>query len=162
MVDESMSNGSDTSDALQIVVCELGDEHYGLDIARVIEIIRQQPITAVPQSPVFVKGVMNLRGRIIPVVDLRSRFGMPAVGPTKDTRIVVADSSSARVGLVVDAVSEVLIVPAASLEQTPNIAAGVETEYLRGIAKLDDRLILLLEIDGLFQIEDQSPLAGAA
>ncbi|MGD0248866.1 MAG: chemotaxis protein CheW, partial [Candidatus Limnocylindrales bacterium] len=76
--------------------------------------------------------------------------------------IVVADGSSTRVGLVVDAVSEVLFVPTASLEPTPGVASGVETEYLRGIAKLDDRLILLLELDGLFRIEDQSPLAGAA
>jgi purine-binding chemotaxis protein CheW len=161
VVDESMSNGSDASGSLQFVVCELGDEHFGLDIAKVIEIIRPLPITAVPQSPVFVKGVMNLRGRIIPVVDLRARFGMPAVEPTKETRIVVADSISTRVGLVVDAVSEVLIVPVASLEPTPNIATNVDAEYLRGIAKLDDKLILLLDIDGLF-LEDQSPLAGAA
>jgi len=162
VVENPMSNGSDPSGALQIVVCELGHEHYGLDVARVIEIIRHQPITPVPRSPVFVKGVMNLRGRIIPVVDLRARFGMPEAEPTKDTRIVVADGSSTRVGLVVDAVSEVLFVPTASLEPTPGVASGVETEYLRGIAKLDDRLILLLELDGLFRIEDQSPLAGAA
>ena len=93
MADEPMSTGSGQSRELQIVVCELADEHYGLDIAKVFEIIRHQQITAVPRAPSFVKGVINLRGRIIPVVDLRARFGMPEVEPTKETRIVVAESS---------------------------------------------------------------------
>jgi len=147
---------------LQIVVCELADEHYGLDIAKVFEIIRHQPITAVPRSPRFVKGVINLRGRIIPVVDLRERFGMPAVEPTKETRIVVAESATTRVGLIVDSVSEVLLVPTEAVEATPEVAAGADAEYLRGIANLGDRLVLLLELAGLFGIEDQRALAGAA
>lgn len=162
MADKPDSNDSGWSGAVQIVICELADEHYGLDIGKVVEIIRHQPITPVPRSPAYVKGVMNLRGRIIPVVDLRTRFGMREAEPTKDTRIVVGDSSSTRVGLIVDAVSEVLIVPPELIEPTPDVAASVDTEYLRGIAKLGDRLILLLELDGLFRIEDQSPLAGAA
>jgi purine-binding chemotaxis protein CheW len=147
---------------LQIVVCELADEHYGLDIAKVFEIIRHQPITAVPRSPRFVKGVINLRGRIIPVVDLRERFGMPAAEPTKETRIVVAESATTRVGLIVDSVSEVLLVPTEAVEATPEVAAGADAEYLRGIANLGDRLVLLLELAGLFGIEDQRALAGAA
>jgi purine-binding chemotaxis protein CheW len=147
---------------LQIVVCELADEHYGLDIAKVFEIIRHQPITAVPRSPQFVKGVINLRGRIIPVVDLRERFGMPQADPTKETRIVVAESATTRVGLIVDSVSEVLLVPADAVEATPEVAAGADAEYLRGIANLGDRLVLLLELAGLFGIEDQRALAGAA
>jgi purine-binding chemotaxis protein CheW len=154
--------GSGRSGELQIVVCELADEHYGLDIARVYEIIRHQPITPVPRAPSFVKGVINLRGRIIPVVDLRGRFGMAAVDATKESRIVVAESGSTRVGLIVDSVSEVLLLPLDSVEATPEVAAGDDAEYLRGIAKLGDRLVLLLELDGLFGLEDQEALAGAA
>ena len=162
MADKPRSSGSGRSGELQIVVCELADEHYGLDIAKVFEIIRHQPITAVPRSPRFVKGVINLRGRIIPVVDLRERFGMPAAEPTKETRIVVAESASTRVGLIVDSVSEVLLVPTEAVEATPDVAAGADAEYLRGIANLGDRLVLLLELAGLFDIEDQRALAGAA
>ena len=162
MADKLTSSGNGRSGELQIVVCELADEHYGLDIAKVYEIIRHQPITPVPRSPSFVKGVINLRGRIIPVVDLRERFGMPAAEPTKETRIVVAESAATRVGLIVDSVSEVLILPSEAVEATPEVAAGADAEYLRGIAKLGDRLVLLLELGGLFGIEDQRALAGAA
>jgi purine-binding chemotaxis protein CheW len=162
MADKPTSSGSGQAGELQIVVCELTDEHYGLDIARVFEIIRHQPITPVPRAPSFVKGVINLRGRIIPVADLRARFGMPEVEPTKETRIVVAESSSTRVGLIVDSVSEVLLVPADAVEPTPGVATGADAEYLRGIAKLGGRLVLLLELDGLFGVEDRAALAGAA
>ena len=162
MAEKPTSGGSGRSGELQIVVCELADEHYGLDIAKVFEIIRHQPITPVPRAPSFVKGVINLRGRIIPVVDLRDRFGMPEAEPTKETRIVVAESSSTRVGLIVDGVSEVLLLRTESVETTPEVAAGADAEYLRGIAKLGDRLVLLLELDGLFGLEDQAALAGAA
>ncbi len=162
MADKMMSAVSSRTGELQVVVCELADERYGLDIAKVFEIIRHQPITAVPRSPSFVKGVINLRGRIIPVVDLRERFGMYGAEPTKETRIVVAESSTTRVGLIVDSVSEVLLVPADAIEPTPEVAAGSDAEYLRGIAKLGDRLVLLLELDGLFGIEEQSALSGAA
>ncbi|MGA3057744.1 MAG: chemotaxis protein CheW [Candidatus Limnocylindrales bacterium] len=162
MAEKPTSSGSGQSGELQIVVCELADEHYGLDIARVFEIIRNQPITPVPRAPSFVKGVINLRGRIIPVVDLRGRFGMPEAEPTKETRIVVAESSSTTVGLIVDSVSEVLLVSADAVEPTPGVAAGADAQYLRGIAKLGGRLVLLLELDGLFGIEDRTALAGAA
>ena len=162
MAEKPMSSGSGRSGELQIVVCELADEHYGLDIAKVFEIIRHQPITPVPRAPTFVKGVINLRGRIIPVVDLRDRFGMAEVEPTKETRIVVAESSATRVGLIVDGVSEVLLLRTDSVEATPEVAAGSDAEYLRGIAKLGDRLVLLLELDGLFGLEEQDALAGAA
>ncbi len=147
---------------LQIVVFELGDERYGLDIATVYEIIRHQPITAVPQAPEFVEGVINLRGRIIPVVDLRDRFGMGRGVLTRASRIVVAEAAGTRVGLVVDGVSEVLMVPADAIEPTPEVAAGVEAAYLRGIAKLGERLIILLALNGLFAETDAEALAAAA
>ena len=140
----------------------LDNEGYGLAVLKIREIIRLQKITPVPRMPAFVKGVINLRGRIIPVVDLRGRFGMAETEPTKETRIVVAESSSTRVGLIVDSVSEVLLLPLDSVEATPGVASGADAEYLRGIAKLGDRLVLLLELDGLFGLEEQTALAGAA
>lgn len=147
---------------LQIVVFELGEERYGLDIATVYEIIRYQPITAVPQAPAFVEGVINLRGRIIPVVDLRDRFGMREGELTKASRIVVADAGGTRLGLVVDGVSEVLMVPTDAIEPTPDVAVNADHVYLRGIAKLGERLIILLSLDGLFGISERSALQAVA
>ena len=154
--------GARSTDEIQLVVFELGDERYGLDIATVYEIIRHQPITAVPQAPAFVEGVINLRGRIIPVVDLRDRFGMTAGDLTKASRIVVCEAAGTRVGLVVDGVSEVLMVPADAIEPTPDVAAGHEAGYLRGIAKLGERLIILLDLDGLFGDAAAAALAAVA
>jgi purine-binding chemotaxis protein CheW len=150
------------TDETQIVVFELGDERYGLDIATVYEIIRHQPITAVPQAPAFVEGVINLRGRIIPVVDLRDRFGMTEGEITKASRIVVCEAAGTRVGLVVDGVSEVLMIAAEAIEPTPDVAAGIDAAYLRGIAKLGERLIILLDLNGLFGAADAVALAATA
>lgn len=150
------------SDEFQLVVFELGDERYGLDIDSVYEIIRHQPVTAVPQAPSFVEGVINLRGRIIPVVDLRRRFGMMSGTLTKASRIVVCEAAGTRVGLVVDGVSEVLMVNNESVEQTPDVAAGYDANYLRGIAKLGDRLVILLDLAGLFGEADAAAIAATA
>jgi purine-binding chemotaxis protein CheW len=150
------------ADEFQLVVFELGEERYGLDIATVYEIIRHQPVTAVPQAPSFVEGVINLRGRIIPVVDLRRRFGMAPGELTKASRIVVCEAAGTRVGLVVDGVSEVLMVSSESVEQTPEVASGYDTQYLRGIAKLGERLVILLDLAGLFGEVDAAALVAAA
>jgi purine-binding chemotaxis protein CheW len=135
---------------LQVVVCQLGDESYGLDIGSVYEIIRFQECTAVPASPSFVDGVINLRGRIIPVMDLSSRFGMTRSETTKSTRIIVAGTNGMRVGLTVDAVTEVLMVPEDAIESTPEVASGTDSAYIRGIAKLSGHLIILLDLGALF------------
>ena len=150
------------TDEFQLVVFELGDERYGLDIATVYEIIRHQPVTAVPQAPAFVEGVINLRGRIIPVVDLRDRFGMAAGALTKASRIVVCEAAGTRVGLVVDGVSEVLMVPNDAVEPTPEVASGEDHAYLRGIAKLGERLVILLDLTGLFGEADAAAISAAA
>lgn len=149
-------------DEFQLVVFELGEERYGLDIATVYEIIRHQPVTAVPQAPPFVEGVINLRGRIIPVVDLRRRFGMPSGQVTRATRIVVCEAAGTRVGLVVDGVSEVLMAPIDAVEQTPEVASTDEADYLRGIAKLGERLVILLDLGGLLGTADAAAIGEAA
>ena len=150
------------SSELQVVVCSLGAERYGLDIAAVYEIIRHQSITAVPKAPPNVVGVINLRGRIVPVVDLAGRFGLAAADVTSATRIVVAQAAGTRVGLVVDEVSEVLMVPASAVDPTPGVASGDDVAYLRGIAKLGERLVILLDLDGLFGAAEQAGLMAAA
>jgi purine-binding chemotaxis protein CheW len=146
----------------QIVVCELGGERYGLDIGSVYEIIRIQPITAVPAAPEFVEGVINLRGRIIPIVDLACRFGLPRQDTTKASRIIVASTGGLRVGLIVDGVSEVLMVPEEAVESTPEVVVGHNSAYIRGIAKLDEDLVILLELEALFGESERTKLAAAA
>jgi purine-binding chemotaxis protein CheW len=146
----------------QVVVCQLGDESYGLDIGSVYEIIRFQQCTAVPAAPSFVDGVINLRGRIIPVMDLSSRFGMSRSETTKSTRIIVAGESGLRVGLVVDAVTEVLMVAEEAVEATPQVASGYDSAYIRGIAKLGEELVILLDLRALFADQIDTTRAVAA
>jgi purine-binding chemotaxis protein CheW len=135
------------SDERQLVVFQLGAEFYGVDIARVHEIIRLQTVTRVPRAPTFVEGVINLRGKVIPVVDLRRRFGLPTADHTRASRIVVVDLGDQVVGVVVDGVSEVLRVNGAAVEPPSPVVAGIDSEYIHGIAKLNDRLVILLELD---------------
>ncbi len=135
----------------QLVICELGGQRYGLDIGRVREIIRPTPITSVPGAPPYVEGVLNLRGRIIPVVDLAARLALPAGHRTRASRIVVVDAAAGAIGLVVDGVSEVRLAPAEAIEAPPPIAAGAD--YLAGIVRFDERLVTLLELDRLFGTE---------
>lgn len=147
----------------QIVVCDLGGENFGIDISRVFEIIRLQPRTAVPQAPAYVDGVINLRGRIVPVVDLATRFGIPRSKPSNASRIVVAGSDSRRVGLIVDGVSEVLMVGEDRIEDAPAaILDRSAHSFIAGIAQVADQLVMLLELDVLFGEAESAARAVAA
>src|SRR4030088_1659713 len=141
------------TDELQLVVFQLGAELYGVEIARVHEIIRLQAVTRVPHAPAFVEGVINLRGKVIPVVDLRRRFGLPLAEHTRASRIVVVEIGDQVVGIVVDGVSEVLRINPALIEPPSPVVAGIDSEYLRGIARLPDRLVILLDLDRVFARE---------
>lgn len=143
---------------LQLVSFKLQDEEFGVDILSVQEIIRMQPITAVPNAPVFVEGVINLRGRVIPIIDLRKRFGLKHKGHDKATRIVVVMIEQITVGLVVDEVSEVLRLSADTVEPPPPIVAGIESDYIKGVGKLEDRLLILLDINKILSKEEKKDL----
>lgn len=135
---------------LQLVTFKLAGEEFGIEILSVQEIIRIMQITIVPRTPVFIEGVINLRGKVIPVLDLRKRFGMPEVERDSQTRIIVMEFAQKIVGFLVDEVSEVLRIPADTMEPPPSvIAAGVGAEYIKGVGKLNDRLLILLDLDGL-------------
>ena len=133
----------------QLVVFDLSAEAYGVDIGSVREIISMQDIIKVPETPAFVEGIIDLRGKVIPVVDLRKKFGLPEVERDKDNRIVVVDIAGQDIGVVVDAVNEVLRVPSNSVEPPSSIITTVDSEYLLGIAKLEDCLIILLDLERL-------------
>ncbi|MEW5762751.1 MAG: chemotaxis protein CheW [Bacillota bacterium] len=143
----------------QIVVFQLAEQNYGVDIAGVYEIIRMENVTRVPRAPSFVEGVINLRGRIIPVIDLRKRFGMPPAEHTRATRIVIVEMDGTTVGMIVDAVLEVLRIPASSIEPPPAVIHGIEAAYLRGIALWGERLIILLNLQRVLYEAEKEELA---
>ena len=146
---------------MQLVSFHVGGEEFGLDILRVQEIIRIQPLTRVPNSPDFVDGVINLRGKVIPVIALRKRFGLPDQANDKQTRIVVIEVNGNVLGFIVDSVSEVLRIPADTVEPPPRLGK-VEREYVSGVGKLDDRLLILLDVDRLMSESDQSIIQEVA
>lgn len=144
----------------QLVVFDLASEHYGVDIGDVREIMRMQPITRVPGAPAFVEGVINLRGNVVPVLDLRKRLELTVSDQTKDSRIVVVFISGRDVGVIVDAVSEVLRIPLTSIEPPSSIVTKAESDCLKGIAKLEDKLIILLDLSKVFSMDGKRILSG--
>ncbi len=137
------------ADGSQFLTFLLEEEEYGLEILRVQEIKGYSKITPLPNTPREVKGVMNLRGSVVPIIDLRARFGLREAEYTRFTVIIVVTVGTKIVGLVVDAVSDVLNVEAKEMVPTPDLGAGVDTSFLTGIARTGDRLVSLLNIDRL-------------
>jgi len=131
----------------QLVTFSLGPEEFGVDIMRVQEIIRIPPITRVPKAPGYVEGVINLRGNVIPVISLRTRFGMVRVEETDLSRIIVLQVQTKVFGIRVDAVTEVLHLDSEGIEPPPPIALGMEAQLIRGVGKIGERLLILLELD---------------
>ncbi len=146
----------------QLVVFGLAGEAYGVDIGTVREIIRMQDVTSVPHTPEFVSGVINLRGRITPVVDLRSRFGLPGQEITKDSRVVVVDIDGNDIGMIVDAVTEVLRISTAQIEPPPTVITTDGSDYIVGIARLDSQLVLLLDLTRVLTLAQRAELEELA
>ena len=153
---------------LQLVGFRIGNETYGVRISSVREIVRVPEITAVPSAPETVEGVINLRGKIIPVMDLRKRFGQVEIQPDKKNRILVVELDHKLVGLIVNAASEVLKIAPSEIEPPGNLFAEGESGYVTGVGKLKGRLIILLDIAKLLQrpeykrFEEAAELVGAA
>lgn len=135
--------------SIQLVSFRLGGEEYGIEITRVREIILPSTITRVPQSPGYVKGLINLRSTVIPVIDLRARLGLPEIAMTDNTRIVVVNVGGKAVGMMVDAVDEVMRVATDLISPPPPTASGLEPGYVTGLVRLESRLLVLLDIDKL-------------
>lgn len=149
------------AELLQLVSFVVAEEEFAVPILSVQEINRMLQITRVPQSPDFVEGVINLRGRIIPVVDLRKRFGMPSLEQTDDARIIVVEVNDRVIGFEVDSVNEVLRIKSSIVEPPPPMACGLDANYVQGVGKLDDRLLILLDLDRLFSDEELQQVEAA-
>lgn len=140
----------------------LGDEEYGVEILKVREIIGLMEITSVPQTPDFIKGVINLRGKVIPVIDLRLKFGMDPAEYTEETCIIVVDINQTMIGILVDTVSEVLDISAGQIEPPPSFGSRIDTEFILGMGKVKDRVKILLEIDKVLSSEELTRASEAS
>ena len=144
----------------------LAEEEYGIGILKIKEIIGMMPITSVPQTPEFVKGVINLRGKVIPVLDLRLRFGMNSIDYTERTCIIVVEiegqTGTVLIGVVVDSVSEVLNIKGEDIEDTPTFGTSLNTDYILGMAKIGGNVKILLNIDRVLSTQEVTALEKAA
>ena len=148
--------------AAQYAVFRVGGEDYALDIMRIMEIIRPQKVTKIPKAPEFIEGVINLRGKVVPVLDLRKRFGMGAVGADKKKmRIVIVRMAGRVVGVVVDEVTEVIYLKPEQVETTPDAVKGEGADYLLGVGKVGDRLIVLLDMEKVLSKDEVVRLKAA-
>ncbi len=148
------------SDQLQLVTFEVASEEFAVDILSVHEINRMMDLTRVPQSPPEVEGVINLRGRIIPVLDLRKRFGMPAGNRDEHNRIIVVEVLGRVLGFIVDRVHEVLRIDSSIVEPAPAMVCSIDSDFISGVGKLQDRLIILLDLAKLFQNQTLEKIAA--
>jgi purine-binding chemotaxis protein CheW len=152
-------NSNANSDELQLVSFNIGTEEFGVEILKVQEINRMVEITKVPQAPHYVEGVINLRGKVIPIIDLRKRFNLDVKEYDKNTRIVVVDISGSIMGMIVDAVSEVLRLPSSTIEPPPEIVTGLNAEYIKGVAKLEDRLLIFLDLSRVIDATEMASIS---
>ncbi len=152
-----MSEDKVNAEVIQLVVFQMGDELYGAQIGVVREVVpaAEYRITWVPRTPRYLKGVTNLRGKVIPVMDLRNRLGLPEAKLTKASRIAVVEGELGTVGMIVDGVSEVLRVPLAAIEPPSPVIANIDSDFIGGVAKVEDRLVVLLDLERVLGREDR-------
>ncbi|NIK10809.1 chemotaxis protein CheW [Alkalibacillus almallahensis] len=143
----------------KVIVFKLKDEEYGIPIEHVGSIERIFNITRVPRAPKFVKGVMNLRGVITPIIDLRERFGLETVEQTESTRIIIIHVDDKSIGVIVDAANDVVDVPQEKVEPSPEVVGAVNADYIRGVAKIDQRLLILLNLEKVLSEEEFDELS---
>ncbi|MZP29906.1 chemotaxis protein CheW [Heliobacterium undosum] len=153
-----MSQIKGDSGEIQLVVFRLGTEEYGVPITQVQEINRLLTPTKIPQAPSFVEGIINLRGKIIPIIDLKKRFGLAQEEHTANTRIIVVNVERHTVGIIVDAVTEVLRMPQSAIEPPPPMISTISSDYLKGVGKVDERLLILLDLDKILTEREKAEL----
>lgn len=147
-----MSEKSYSSSEVQLVVFKLGREEYSVSILQVQEIKRITDITRVPHTPDYIKGVINLRGSVLPVIDLKKRLNLPQQMSTEDTRIIIVKVGELSVGMIVDAVSEVMTINQENIDSPEVVAGSVAASYLSGVGKLDNRLLILLNLEEIIGV----------
>ena len=163
ILDEATTNSASGAGTgtMQLVSFRVAEEDYGIEITKVREIILMGPITRIPQTPDYVEGVINLRSTVIPIIDLRMRFGLPSQKTTDETRILVVNVDDKTIGVIVDSVDEVLRISRDQISPPPPTVASLGRDYLTGLVKLEDRLLILLDIDMFLSQEEQAVVEAA-
>jgi purine-binding chemotaxis protein CheW len=154
-----MKDRKGTGDLKQFISFSIGEEEYGLELLRVKEVIRIREITWLPKAPSFVKGIINLRGDVIPIIDLRDKFGLEAKEATAMTRVIVVEVEGWMIGMVVDSASQVVRIPADQIDPPPPMLGGFSQEFITGVGKLEDKLIILLNTDAILTMEEMNALS---
>jgi len=160
-MDESKGREGNAAEVKQLISFLVGAEEYGLEVLRVKEVIRLRQITWLPKAPSCVKGIINLRGDVIPIVDLRERFGLAAQQQTAMTRVIVVEVEGTHVGMVVDSASQVLRVPVDQFEQPPMMIGEGAKDFVKEVAKLGDRLIIMIDVDRILSTKMMSQIADS-
>ncbi|MFA9558063.1 chemotaxis protein CheW [Evansella sp. AB-rgal1] len=143
---------------IKVIVFQLQNEEYGVSVEQVLSIERFQHITRVPRTAEFVKGVINLRGVVTPVIDLRSRFGIEEKEFSDSSRIIIVTVEEMNVGLIVDAANDVIDISSSAIEPPPEVVGGIKTDYIRGVAKLDKRLLIILNLNKVLSPDELSEM----
>jgi len=151
---------AENEQVIKAVIFQLNDEEYGVDVHQVQSIERMIHITRVPKMPDFVKGVINLRGVVTPIIDLKERFSIETTEYTDSTRIIIVQVDDKEVGLIVDSANDVIDIPTEKIEQPPEVVGKIESDYIRGVAKLDDRLLILLNLNKVLNAEELAAIAN--
>ena len=162
MSEQTTARPGSTDATHQFLTFALGQEEYGVEILKIQEIKGFSAITPLPNAPAYIRGVLNLRGTIVPIVDLRKKFGMPEEAYTKFTVIVVVQVQGKIMGFIVDGVSDVLNVTGADIQPTPDLHGQVDTSFLNGLAKAGEKLVILLDIDKVLTAGEAVAAAQAA
>jgi purine-binding chemotaxis protein CheW len=161
-MENNNSNQQEKSELLQLVSFKIGEEEFGIDILKVQEINRMMNITKVPNAPSFVDGIVNLRGRVIPVINLRAKLKLPRKEFDRNSRIIVVELKGKVTGFIVDEVSEVLRIPYNITEKPPEMVGGINSDFITAIGKLEDRLLILLDLDKILSNDETDSLRKVA
>jgi len=148
-----------TEELRQFISFSVGTEEYGLELLRVKEVIRLREITWLPKAPTFVKGIINLRGDVIPIIDLRDRFGLEPRDQTAETRVIVVEVKGRLMGMVVDSASQVVRIPTDKVDPPPPVLGGFSQEFITGVGKLEDKLVILLNADAILTVDEIAELS---
>jgi len=144
----------------QFIGFSVGEEEYGLELLRVKEVIRVRGITWLPKAPSFVKGIINLRGDVIPIIDLRDKFGLESHEDTAQTRVIVVEVEGRLIGMVVDSASQVVRIPLDQIDPPPPVLGGLSQELITGVGKLEDKLVILLDPDAILTVDQKVALSS--
>jgi purine-binding chemotaxis protein CheW len=150
----------ETGELRQFISFSVGQEEYGVELLRVKEVIRVREITWLPKAPSFVKGIINLRGDIIPIIDLRDKFGLEARANTAQTRVIVVEVEGRLIGMVVDSASQVVRIPADQIDAPPPVLGGLSQEFITGVGKTEDKLVILLNVDAILTVDEKVALSS--